>query len=126
MLFSAAPPPQPKLPYGICIDVTLCQQPPYHSICSQGLPICPSPVKTASTLASTPVIPHPTTINTSPSGVTPTAAITNTAGITPTTAIVKSTHVSTAGKNVNVLTIQNNFKIAFGGKKSNIKKPGKP
>ena len=38
--------------------------------------------------------------------------------------IVKSTHISLPGKQVNVLTIQNNFKISFGGKKSNITQPG--
>jgi hypothetical protein len=37
---------------------------------------------------------------------------------------VKSTEIFKAGKQVNVLNIQNNFKITFGGKKSNITKAG--
>ena len=128
-LFSTAKQP---LPYGICIDVTLCQQPPYHSLCSQGLPICPVPATHSNIQPSTapysptkPALPT-TKINSSPGANTrtiTTPAITKT--IVPSkTTTVKSTQISEPGKQVNVLTIQNNFKISFGGKKSNITQAG--
>ena len=131
IILFAAPTPQPRLPYGICIDVTLCQQPPYHSICSQGLPICPSPATQPSTLSATKPVP-PSQLSTpslsQPTTKISTVAVPTSSGITASksTALIKSTHISGPGKQVNVLTIQNNFKISFGGKKSNIKKPGKP
>ena len=128
-LFSTAKQP---LPYGICIDVTLCQQPPYHSLCSQGLPICPSPARHSNIQPSTAPPTKPALLTTVAKIITSpgvntrtitTQAITKT--IVPSkTTTVKSTQISEPGKQVNVLTIQNNFKISFGGKKSNITQAG--
>ncbi|XP_028412822.1 uncharacterized protein LOC114535716 [Dendronephthya gigantea] len=126
-----APSPNQKPAYGICVDITLCQNPAYKPICSQGLPICPSPVKPATQTATkrpspTPSLPRTTNKVTSSAIVTTGASVkpaTKTIAPSKPTAFVKSTHISAPTKQLNILTIQNNYKISFG-KKSNVTKPG--